>query len=61
MDATRESHTSEVSQTKTNMCYHLHVKYNEMIQMNLFTKKKQTQRHREQIYGYRRGRGEEIN
>ena len=27
-----------------------------MIQMNLFTKWKQTHRHREQIYGYQRGK-----
>ena len=28
-----------------------------MIQMNLFTKQKQTHRHRRQIYGYQRGGG----
>ena len=28
-----------------------------MIQMNLFTKQKQTHRHRKQIYGYQRGGG----
>ena len=27
-----------------------------MIQMNLFTKRKQTHRHRKQTYGYQRGR-----
>ena len=27
------------------------------IQMNLFTKQKQTHRHRKQIYGYQRGKG----
>ena len=30
-----------------------------MIQMNLFTKQKQTHRHRKQIYGYQRGKGGE--
>ena len=28
-----------------------------MIQMNLFTKQKQTHRHGKQTYGYQRGRG----
>ena len=28
-----------------------------MIQMNLFTKQKQTHRHRKQTYGYQRGKG----
>ena len=28
-----------------------------MIQMNLFTKQKQTHRHRKQIYGYQSGKG----
>ena len=28
-----------------------------MVQMNLFTKQKQTHRHRKQTYGYQRGRG----
>ena len=27
-------------------------------QMNLFTKQKQTHRHRKQTYGYQRGKGE---
>ena len=30
-----------------------------MIQMNLFTKQKQTHRHRKQTYGYQRGKGGE--
>ena len=29
------------------------------IQMNFFTKQKQTHRHKKQTYGYQRGRGEE--
>ena len=32
-----------------------------MIQMNLFTKQKQTHRHRKQTYGYQRGRGGGTN
>ena len=44
---------SEVSQRKTNiMWYHLYVESKKMIQMNLFTKQKQTHRHRKQTYGY---------
>ena len=34
--------------------YHLYVESKKMIQMNLFTKQKQTGRHRKQIYGYQR-------
>ena len=29
--------------------------------MNLFTKQKQTHRHRKQIYGYQRGKGMETD
>ena len=48
---------SEVSQTKTNIIwYHLYVEFKKMIQMNLFTKQKQTHRHRKQTYGYQRGK-----
>ena len=47
---------SEVSQTKINIIYHLNVETKKMIQMNLFTKQKQTHRHRKQSYGYQRGR-----
>ena len=28
-----------------------------MVQMNLFTKQKETHRHRKQTYGYQRGKG----
>ena len=36
---------SEVSQTKTNIIwYHLHVESKKVIQMNLFTKQKETHR-----------------
>ena len=48
---------SEVSQKKTNILYHLCVESKKMIQMNLFTKQKQTHRQRKQTYGYRRGKG----
>ena len=34
--------------------YHLYEESKKMIQMNLFTKQKQTDRHRKQIYGYQR-------
>ena len=53
---------SEVSQRKTNIIwYHLHVESKKMTQMNLFTKRKQTHRHRKQTYGYQRGKGGGIN
>ena len=40
---------SEVNQTKTNIiCCHFYVESKKMIQMNLFTKQKQTHRHRKQ-------------
>ena len=32
-----------------------------MTQVNLFTKQKQTHRHRKQTYGYQRGKGGRIN
>ena len=47
---------SEVSQTNTNIIYHLYVESKKVIQMNLFTKQKQTHRHRKQTYGYPRGK-----
>ena len=47
---------SEVSQTKTDTIrYHLYVESKKMIQMNLFTKQKQTHRLRKQTYSYQRG------
>ena len=48
----------EVRQRKTNIIrYHSYVESNflKKIQMNLFTKQKQTHRHRKQTYGYQRG------
>ena len=52
---------SEVSPTKTNIIWHhLYVESKKMIQMNLFTKQKQTHRLWKQIYGFQREkRGEE--
>ena len=49
---------SEVSQKEKDR-YHYGITYmwNQMIQMNLFTKQKQTHRHRKQIYGYQMGTG----
>ena len=47
---------SEVRKTNT-MWYHLYEKSRKMIQVNLFTKQKQTRRHRKQTYGYQRVRG----
>ena len=40
---------------KTNIIrYHLYVESKKMIQMNLFTKQKETHKHRKQTYGYQR-------
>ena len=50
---------SEVSQRQIS--YDITYMWNlkKMIQMNLFTKQKQTHRHRKQTYGYQRGKGGE--
>ena len=46
---------SEVRQRKTNIIwYHLQVGSEKMIQMNLFTKQKQTHKLPKQTYGYQR-------
>ena len=51
---------SEVSQRKTNIVWcHLYVESKKIVQMNLFTKQKQTHRYRKQTYGYQKGRGGE--
>ena len=48
---------TEVSQTKTNIMISLiRGILKKMIQMNLFTKQKQTHRHRKQTYGYQKAR-----
>ena len=50
---------SEVSQTQKDKYHKISficgIKYR--TQMNLFTKEKQTHRHRKQTYGYQRGKG----
>ena len=48
---------SEVSQTKTNITwYRLYVESKKMVQMNLFTKQKNSHRCRKQTYGYPGGK-----
>ena len=47
---------SEVRWKRTNIIYHLYVESKKMIQINLFTKQKQTQRLKQQTYGYKRGK-----
>ena len=50
---------SEVNQTKAKKYHVITYMWNlkkKMIQMNLFTKQKQTHRHRKQIYDYQRGK-----
>ena len=50
--------TMQVRQRKTNIIwYDWFVESKQMIQMNLFTKQKQTHRHRKQTYGDQRGKG----
>ena len=46
---------SEVRKRKPDTRYHLYVEYKKMTQMNLFTKRKQTHRHREQTCGCQGG------
>ena len=47
------------SDVQTNIIqYHVYVKSKRMVQMNLFTKEKQTHRHRKQTYGYHSREGE---
>ena len=50
---------SEVSQTEKDK-YYISLICGKIIQMNLFTKQKQTHRHRRQTYGYQRGRGGKL-
>ena len=45
-----------VRQRMTNIWYHLYAESKKMIQMNLFSKEKQTHRLRKQTYGYQRGK-----
>ena len=60
MDGPRDYHTKwskleRERQISYDMAYMCNLK--KMIQMNLFTKQKQTHRHKRQTYGYQRGRG----
>ena len=48
---------SEVSQTKTNIAYHLHVESKQTVQLTLCMKQKQTHRYRKQTYGYQKEKG----
>ena len=50
---------SEVSQTKTNYMISLVCGIERIIQMNLYTKQKQTHKHRKQTYSYQSGKGGE--
>ena len=56
-----KSHPSEETVRKTNViqyCIHVETKKKKKkIQMNLFTKQKQTHRFRERIYGHQGGKG----
>ena len=53
IDGPRDCHTEKVTQRKTYIIWHrLYVKFKKMVQMNLFTKEKQSHRCRKQTYGY---------
>ena len=47
---------SEINQTEKDK-YHMVWNLKKMIQMNLFTKQKQTHRLRKETYGYQKGKG----
>ena len=49
---------SDISQRQRQISYRLDVESKKMIQMNLFTKQKETDRHRKQTYSYQRGKGQ---
>ena len=62
MDGPRDYHTEwSKSDRERQILYDITYMWNlkKMIQMNLFTKQKQTQRHRKQTYGYQRRKGGE--
>ena len=64
MDGPRDYHTkwSKSDRERHIIWYHLYVESKKMIQMNLFTKQKQTHRPRKQTYGCQRVKlGGEIN
>ena len=46
---------SDVSQTENDK-YHVYAKYKTLVQMNLFTNKKQNHRSRKQTYSHQRGK-----
>ena len=48
---------NEVSQRKTTLCDVTYMWNPEIIQVNLHTKQKLTQRHRKYMYGYKKGKG----
>ena len=52
---------SEVNQKERSISHNIICMWNlkKMIQMNLFTRQKQTHRHRKHTYSYQRERGEE--
>jgi len=50
----------KVSQTEKQILYHSYVESKKKVKMNLFTKQKETHRHRKQIYGYQRGSGKGV-
>ena len=57
MDGLRDYHIKWPSFCQEQVRYHLYVESKKRIQMNFFTKQKQTHRHRKQIYGYQRRKG----
>ena len=58
MDGPRDDHTKWSKSDRKKNFYHFSVKYYKMIQMNLFTKQKYSHRHRNQIHGYQKGKGQ---
>ena len=59
MDGPRDYHTKWNRSDREKLCHiKSFVETKNTIQINLFTKQKQTHRHRKQIYGYQRGKGE---
>ena len=55
MDGPRDYHTRWSKSDRERQIFHLYVE-SKKIQMNLFTKQKQTCRHRKQNSGYQRGK-----
>ena len=64
MDGPRDYHTERSKPDRERQIYDFAYMWNlqKIIQMNLYTKQKQTHRHSKQTYGYQRGKGGgEIN